>query len=160
MLVIQKKPQYSPKNSRVNPNPPYSILYLETNSDSPSNKSKGVRPSSIKHISEKTTKIATLILESKNRPTNIKKHMTTSKEMLINTTRIKETRAKELAELRVTDNKDRPINPRKINKNKKKLEKLMANKAQAKKITPVKRKPRPSDFKNNLPPSTKVCSKP
>ena len=49
-IKIQKNLKYSAKKRQVKPNLPYSILYPLTNSDSPSTKSKGVRPSSIKHM--------------------------------------------------------------------------------------------------------------
>ena len=41
---------YSAKNSRVKPPAPYSMLNPETNSDSPSAKSKGVRLASAKQV--------------------------------------------------------------------------------------------------------------
>ena len=97
-----------------------------------------------------------LALESKNTLAKIKKHMTTSKEIPIKTTRIKDTRAKELLELRVTASKVNPIRPKNTSNNKKRLEKLMTRRAKVKKTSPQKREPRPSDFKKSFPPSTKV----
>ena len=41
--LIKKILQYSAKNIKANPPPPYSTLKPETNSDSPSEKSNGVR---------------------------------------------------------------------------------------------------------------------
>lgn len=48
-ILIHKIKEYSPKKINANFNPPYSILKPDTNSDSPSDKSKGARLVSTTH---------------------------------------------------------------------------------------------------------------
>ena len=94
-MKIQKNLKYSAKKRQVKPNLPYSILQPLTNSDSPSTKSKGVRPSSIKHmaINKKSKKKQD---RQKENIFKIKKNENTkSKDMPINITRMLEMRAKD-----------------------------------------------------------------
>lgn len=67
----------------------YSVLYLETSSLSPSFKSKGVRPISIRQKTKKRPSQKTPPYEKKN-PKKPKKQKTTSKQMPITLDRKKE----------------------------------------------------------------------
>ena len=80
--------EYSAIKIKVNPKPPYSILNPDTNSDSPSEKSKGVRLVSATHErSQKKNKIG----ETKNTKPLLTKSLTskTVKHFLIKRTDIR-----------------------------------------------------------------------
>lgn len=82
----QKKPPYSLKKRRVKPIPEYSMLYLETISDSLSKRSKGAQPNSIKIKLLNKNKLKKKELKTLNINTKLKKQSKTSKEILKSTT--------------------------------------------------------------------------
>ena len=82
----QKKPPYSLRKRRVNLILEYSILYLDTISDSLSKRSKGAQPNSIKIKLLSKIKLKKKEFNTLNINTKLKKQSRTSKEIPKSTT--------------------------------------------------------------------------